>query len=107
MNVPLNMNDPELKKFIEKGEQFLNEPGALYNELIEAGYSKEKIDAFISERRKKESNSFKVVAQFLSILFTCLGILSITGYFGQSTFGIIAGLLLCFAALAMIKISVK
>lgn len=107
MNVPADMTDMELKKFINNGEQFLFEPGDLYKELIEAGYSKEKIDLLIAEKGKKGSTLFKTNAIFLSIVMICLGVLIVTGYFGQSLISVLSGALFFIVAWLMIKMAVK
>lgn len=103
MKIPPNMTEVELKKIIDKGEQFLYEPGELYNELIEAGYPKEKIDVMISAKRKKESKFFKTIALFTAIVLIYIGLTTIGEYIGKSLLGLLIGVILCIIAFLAIK----
>ncbi len=107
MNIPSDMSDLELKKFINKGEQFSFEKGDLYQELIDAGYPKERIDTLIAAKKKREAASFKTNAIFLSIILTSVGILAITGYFGQNMFSILIGSVCCVVAWFVTRMAFK
>jgi hypothetical protein len=103
MDIPTSMTDAELKQFIDNSEQFFHEPGEIYNELITAGYSKEKLDGFIAEKKKREQNSFRTISLFLAFVLVNLGLLSATGYFGKSWFALLVGLIFCSMALWLIR----
>jgi hypothetical protein len=104
MNVPENMSDSELKYFIKRNELFYFSPGSLYNELLEKGYSKEKVDGYISELKRSESKSFKASFLFLSFVLINLGILLITGYSGQTSFTtFMAGIFFCILSFFIIR----
>jgi hypothetical protein len=103
MDISPHMTDAELKQFIDNSEPVFHERGVLYEELINAGYSKEKLDRLIAEKKEKERNSFRNFSLFFSFILILLGVLTITGYFGRSWFALSAGLVFCGCAAWLIR----
>jgi hypothetical protein len=103
MQVRENMSDAELKDFIKKNEVSYSASGPLYNELIETGYSKAKIDQLIAELVNKEDRSFKAFLLFISFILIAVGVLCIFGFFRLNTFSSISGFALCIIAYFLIR----
>ena len=109
MDVSPGMTDDELKEFIDKGEQFLYPPGDLYNQLIQSGYPRKKIDRIIRLKKRRERRKFQATMVFISFILVCIGILVMTGYFNfkDGNFEVLTGLGCCIIAFYLIRRAFK